>query len=81
MFGLLDAVVTATARTVDKAISDPVGFVVDSTVQPVVDTLDVLEGLTEGELRERAALRLGADVAAGMAASEILDVLSGGANK
>ena len=47
-----------------------------TVVQPAVDTLDVLEGLSEGELRERAIVRLGADVVAGMAVSEILDALS-----
>lgn len=49
---------------------------VDAVTQPVVDTLDILDGLTEGEIREKAALRLGADVVAGMALSEIIEAIS-----
>lgn len=48
---------------------------VDGLTQPVRDGLDVLEGLTEGELRVRAAARLGADTVAGMTLSEILEYL------
>lgn len=43
--------------------------------QPVRDGLDLLDGLTEGEIRTKAALRLGADVVAGMALSEIIEAL------
>jgi len=76
MFGkLLGAVVDSTVGTATRFVEDPVGTAIDITTSPVVDTLDVLEGLTEGELRERAALRLGADVVAGMALSEILEAL------
>jgi hypothetical protein len=51
------------------------GFIVDAVTSPIRDTLDVLEGLTEGELRTKAAFRLGADVVAGMAVSEIIEAL------
>ena len=51
------------------------GFIIDTVTSPIVDTLDVLEGLTEGELRTRAALRLGADVVVGMSVSELLELL------
>ena len=60
---------------VEDFISDPVGTTVNTVTQPVRDGLSVLEGLTEGEIRERAALRLGADVVAGMALGEIIDYL------
>lgn len=79
MFGLgkmIGAVVDSTVGAAEKAVTDPIGFAVDSVTQPVVDTFDVLDGLTEGEIREKAALRLGADAVAGMALSEILDVLN-----
>ena len=47
-----------------------------AALSPVVDGLDVLEGLTEGELRTKAIARLGADVVAGMAVSEIIEALT-----
>jgi len=65
MFGLLD-----------DLIDDPVGTVARAAVQPVVDGASVLQGLTVGELRVRAAARFGADVAAGMAVSEIIEALT-----
>lgn len=49
--------------------------VVDITLQPVNDSLEILQGLTEGEIRAKAAARLGADVVAGMAVSEIIEYL------
>lgn len=49
--------------------------VIDTATQPLSDALDVLDGLTEGELREKAALRLGADVVAGMALPEVIEAL------
>lgn len=52
------------------------GQITDIVTSPITDTLDVLEGLTEGEIRVKAAARLGADVVAGMALSEIIDALS-----
>lgn len=72
MFGL--------GKLIDDFCDDPIGTTartaVKSVTQPVVDSLDILNGLTEGELRHRAALRLGADVVAGMALSEVVDYLS-----
>jgi hypothetical protein len=54
------------------------GFIVDAVTAPLKDALDVFEGLTEGELRTSAALRLGTDVVAGMAVSEIIEALKEG---
>jgi hypothetical protein len=72
MFGsLFDSI----ANTVEDFIDDPIGKSYDMVTAPLVDTLDVLEGLTEGEIRTKAALRLGADVVAGMALSEVVDYL------
>ncbi len=73
MFGsLFDSVV----NTAEKLIDSPVETVIDIATQPVRDGLDVLSGLTEGELRVKAAARLGADISAGMAASELIEFLS-----
>jgi len=57
-------------------IGDLLNMAVKTATQPITDGLDLLEGLTEGEIREKAALRLGADVVAGMALSEIIQVLT-----
>jgi hypothetical protein len=68
---------TSNTRADNKATGDVAmfGFIVDAVTAPIKDTLDVLDGLTEGELRTHAALRLGTDVVAGMAVSEILEAL------
>jgi hypothetical protein len=73
MFGLFDAV----RNTLENVINDPVGTTVDIITQPIVDGCDLLGGLTEGEFRYKAALRLGADVVAGMAIGELLEAMSG----
>jgi len=57
-------------------IFDLVDVVVDVALAPVRDGLDILDGLTEGEIRTKAAVRLGADVVAGMALSEVIEALS-----
>lgn len=44
-----------------------------AALQPVADTYELIDGLSEGELRERAALRLGGTVVAGMTAAELID--------
>jgi len=54
---------------------DLINFAVRTATQPIRDGLDVLDGLTEGEIRIKAAARLGADVVSGMALSEIIDLL------
>lgn len=49
---------------------------INIAVQPIADAFDVLDGLTEGEIREKAALRLGADIVAGMAIGEVIEALN-----
>jgi hypothetical protein len=60
---------------IDKIVTNPIGTAIDAVTSPAVDACDVLQGLTEGELREKAALRLGADIAAGMALGELIEAL------
>lgn len=72
MFGIVKGII----NTVDDFVEDPLGTTVEVATQPLRDGLSVLEGLSEGELREKAALRLGADVVAGMAVAEIIEILS-----
>lgn len=55
-----------------------IGSVVNIVSSPVVDALDILEGLTEGEIREKAILRLGADAVGGMALNEVIEALNEG---
>ena len=70
MFGkIFDSV----ANTAADFVNDPVGTAVDIATQPVADALNVIDGLSEGELRKKAAIRLGADIAAGMAVSELVE--------
>ena len=70
MFGsLIDSVVD----TASDFVSDPIGKTIDVVTQPIRDGLDVINGLTEGELRTEAAARLGADVVGGMAFNELIE--------
>ncbi|AAQ64293.1 hypothetical protein KVP40.0224 [Vibrio phage KVP40] len=75
MFGIFDSVVDSVSRTVDDFIDDPVGQTVYHATSPIRDAAEIIDGLTEGEIRGMAVARLGADVAAGMAISEIIEVL------
>ncbi len=44
-------------------------------INPLRDAIEALAGLSEGELRSRAAIRLGADLVAGMALDDVCDYL------
>ena len=74
MFGIFDKVTDALSDFAE----DPIGTSVDIATQPLRDGIDVLEGMTEGELRTRAVARLGADVAGGMALAELIEWYSEG---
>jgi len=76
MFGI-DKLFDKAIDTVADFVDDPIGTTVDITTQPLRDGLEIIDGLTEGELREKAILRLGADVVAGMAVSELVDWYTG----
>lgn len=70
MFGeLFDSVTCSIAEFVD----DPVGKTIDTAMQPIRDGAELIDGLTEGELRVKAAARLGVDIAAGMAIDELIE--------
>lgn len=83
MFGIFDTVTdtlesvgNSISNTVDSFVDDPIGTSVDIATQPIRDGAEIIQGLTEGEIRTAAALRLGTDVVAGMALSEIIEALS-----
>ena len=78
MFGILNNITESITNTVCDFVDDPVGTTYDITTQPLHDAVDVLDGLTEGELREKAILRLGADVVGGMALGEVIEYLQEG---
>ena len=61
---------------VDDFFDDPIKTTAKIVTQPLRDSVEVLEGLSDGELRERAIARLGADAIAGMGTAEIIEVLS-----
>lgn len=66
---------TNLSKVARSFVSDPIGITVKVVSQPIVDGCDLLEGLSEGEFRTVAALRLGADVVAGMAISEVIEAM------
>ena len=43
--------------------------------QPIRDGIDILDGLSEGEIRERAIARFGTDVVIGVGTAELIDML------
>jgi len=53
-----------------------IGDIVDIVLSPLNDAIEVLSGLSEGELRERAILRLGASAIVGLDTSEIVELLA-----
>lgn len=50
---------------------------INAIQRPFEDAICVAEGLTEGQLRKKAAARLGADIVAGMLFSEVVDFIEG----
>ena len=52
------------------------GALFDAVTQPLRDTVDVLDGLTEGEIRTRAIARLGVDAIVGLTAAEIINKMA-----
>lgn len=52
------------------------GNLIDIATSPlrvVANAIEVIDGLTEGELRTRAALSVGAEIAGGMAVEELVE--------
>ena len=55
---------------------DLIGDIVDIVLSPLDDAIEILSGLSEGELRERAILRLGAGAIVGLGTDEIIELLA-----
>ena len=56
-------------------VTSTTDVIIKGALAPIDDAVDILDGLSEGEIRTKAAARLGADVVAGMALSEVIDAL------
>lgn len=70
MFGkILNSVV----NTVEDVVDDPIGFTSRQMMSPISDTIDIVQGLTEGELRLKATASLGADVVLGMGSGQLVE--------
>lgn len=76
MFDLVGNAVDSAFGAFDDFVEDPVGQTIHHTTAPIRNSLDILEGLTEGEIRTMAVAKLGADVVSGMALSEVVDLLA-----
>lgn len=91
MFGIFDDIINVATKTTKTVVNTTVDVAtlgngdtinkvankgIDLVTQPARDTVEVLNGLSEGELRERAIARLGADAIVGLGSSEIIDLLT-----
>ena len=76
MFGIFDDIVEKVVLETSDFIDRPLGKAVEIATQPLRDGLDVVDGLSEGEIRTMAIARLGADVVSGMAIGEIIEALN-----
>lgn len=70
---MLGSIIKGVSETVSEFVEDPVGTTIRTATQPIRDGVEIIDGLTEGELRTKAAARLGADVVAGMAVNELVE--------
>ena len=75
MFGLISGLVDTVVGETEKIIDNPVKYAVDTATRPLKDTVEILEGLTEGELRTKAIARLGADAVVGLGSAELIDLM------
>jgi len=65
MFWILD--------TLEDFVKDPIRTTVKVATQPLRDTLEVIDWLTEWEIRTKAIARLWADAVMWMATSELIE--------
>ena len=76
MFDIFNDIVEKVVVETSDFIDRPLGKAVEIATQPLRDGLDVVDGLSEGEIRTMAIARLGADVVSGMAIGEVIDMLN-----
>ena len=73
MFDFLDDIVDSVCDTVTDFVEDPIGETIHHVTAPIRNGMDIIDGLSEGELRTQAILALGLDIASGMATSELIE--------
>jgi hypothetical protein len=61
---------------VEDFIDDPISTVIDTATQPLHDAIEILGGISEGELRSKATLRLGVDIVAGMSLGQLIEFIA-----
>lgn len=70
---MLGGLFDSACEFVEDAVTDPIGTAVDVALAPVRTGVDIIDGLSEGEIRVMAIASLGLDVAVGMGSSELLE--------
>lgn len=60
-------------KSVNSAVRDPVGTAVDAATAPIRQTVNIVDGLTEGKIRYKACMALGTDVALGMTTALLME--------
>ncbi len=73
MFWFIEDTFDSIVDTTERFIKNPVKTTVDIATQPLRDWLDIIDWLTEWELRTKAIARLWVDIAWWMAVSELID--------
>ena len=73
MFGFLDDMADSVCNTVNDFVEDPIGETIHHVTAPIRNGIEIIDGLSEGELRTQAILALGLDIASGMSASELIE--------
>lgn len=73
MFWFIWDAIDYAASEVWEFVENPIKKTAQVVTQPVRDWLEIVDWLTEWEIREKAVLRLWADVAMWMAASELIE--------
>lgn len=73
MFWFIDDAINYATNEVWEFVENPIKKTAQVVTQPVRDWLDIIDWLTEWEIREKAILRLWADVASWMAISELIE--------
>ena len=74
MFWFIEDALDSVVDTASDFVKDPVKTTVRVATQPVRDWIEIIDWLTEWELRTKAIARLWADIAGWMALSELIEM-------
>ena len=73
MFWFIEDTFDSVVNTATDFVKDPVRTTIKVTTQPLRDWLEIIDWLTEWELRTKAITRLWADIVGWMAVSELIE--------